>query len=129
MNHQLQKEIFYEIYPNSFMDSDGDGYGDFQGIIDRLDYVKDLGVTAIWLNPHYVSSWKDGGYDVVDHYHADERFGGDAGFEKLLQEVHKRGLKLIIDLVVGHTSEDNPLFLQSASTEKSAYDSAGYLCL
>lgn len=110
MNHQLQKEIFYEIYPNSFMDSDGDGYGDFQGIIDRLDYVKDLGVTAIWLNPHYVSSWKDGGYDVVDHYHADERFGGDAGFEKLLQEVHKRGLKLIIDLVVGHTSEDNPLF-------------------
>ena len=51
MNHQLQKEIFYEIYPNSFMDSDGDGYGDFQGIIDRLDYVKDLGVTAIWLNP------------------------------------------------------------------------------
>ena len=76
MNHQLQKEIFYEIYPNSFMDSDGDGYGDFQGIIDRLDYVKDFGVTAIWLNPHYVSSWKDGGYDVVDHYHADERFGG-----------------------------------------------------
>ena len=122
MNHQLQKEIFYEIYPNSFMDSDGDGYGDFQGIIDRLDYVKELGVTAIWLNPHYVSSWKDGGYDVVDHYHADERFGGDAGFEKLLQEVHKRGLKLIIDLVVGHTSEDNPLFLQSASTQKSAYD-------
>lgn len=122
MNLNLKKEIFYEIYPNSFIDSDADGYGDFQGIVDRLDYVKDLGVTAIWLNPHYVSSWKDGGYDVVDYYHADKRFGGDAGFEKLLAEVHKRGLKLIIDLVVGHTSEDNEMFLQSASAGKSAYD-------
>lgn len=122
MNKDLQKEIFYEIYPNSFMDADGDGYGDFQGIVDRLDYVKELGVTAIWLNPHYVSSWKDGGYDVVDYYHADERFGGDAGFAKLLSEVHRRGLKLIVDLVAGHTSEDNPMFLQSASARKSAYD-------
>ncbi len=122
MNENLKKEIFYEIYPHSFLDTDGDGYGDFEGIIRKLGYLQELGVTAIWLNPHFVSSWKDGGYDVVDYYHASPRFGGDEGFLRLLKECHNRQIKLVIDLVAGHTSEDNEMFLQSASAEKTAFD-------
>ena len=112
MNNRLKDEVFYEIYPNSFKDSNGDGYGDFQGIIEKLDYVKKLGVTAIWLNPHFDSPFKDGGYDVRDFYHASKRFGSDEEFFKLVDEIHARGMKIIIDLVCGHTSEENEIFLQ-----------------
>ena len=119
MNEKLKKEIFYEIYPNSFKDSNGDGYGDFKGIIEKLDYVKDLGVSAIWLNPHFDSPFKDGGYDVKDYFHASKRFGTDEEFLQLVNEVHQRGLKIIIDLVAGHTSEENEMFLQSASPIKN----------
>ena len=122
MNNRLKDEVFYEIYPNSFKDSNGDGYGDFQGIIEKLDYVKNLGVTAIWLNPHFDSPFKDGGYDVRDFYHASKRFGSDEEFFKLVDEIHARGMKIIIDLVCGHTSEENEIFLKSASAYPSEYD-------
>ena len=122
MNEQLKNEIFYEIYPNSFKDSNNDGYGDFQGIIEKLDYVKNLGVTAIWLNPHFDSPFKDGGYDVKDYFHASKRFGTDDEFFKLVEEIHNRGMKIIIDLVCGHTSEENEIFLKSASSSPSEYD-------
>ena len=122
MNNNLKKEIFYEIYPNSFKDSNNDGYGDFQGIIGKLDYVKNLGVTAIWLNPHFDSPFKDGGYDVKDYFHASKRFGTDEEFFQLVEEVHKRDMKIIIDLVCGHTSEENEMFLKSASPYPSEYD-------
>ena len=115
MNLNLKNEIFYEIYPNSFKDSNGDGYGDFKGIIEKLDYVASLGVTSIWLNPHFDSPFKDGGYDVKDYFKASSRFGTDEEFFKLVDEVHKRGMKIIIDLVAGHTSEENEMFLKSAS--------------
>lgn len=119
MNLDLKKEIFYEIYPNSFKDSNGDGFGDFKGIIEKLDYVASLGVTAIWLNPHFDSPFKDGGYDVRDYFHSSSRFGSDEEFFELVNEVHKRGMKIIIDLVAGHTSEENEMFLKSASPERN----------
>lgn len=123
MNKELRKEIFYEIYPNSFKDSNNDGYGDFNGIIEKLDYVKSLGVTAIWLNPHFDSPFKDGGYDVRDYFHASSRFGTDEEFLNLVNEIHNRKMKIIIDLVAGHTSEENEMFLQSASNvENEMYD-------
>ena len=121
MQQWVKDLVFYEIYPNSFKDSNGDGYGDLPGIISKLDYVKELGANAIWLNPHFVSSFKDGGYDVVDFFHVDKRFGNDGDFKKLIEEMHHRDMKLIIDLVAGHTSEDNEIFLQSAKPERNEY--------
>ena len=121
MQQWIKDLIFYEIYPNSFKDSDGDGYGDLPGIISKLDYVKDLGANAIWLNPHFESAFKDGGYDVVDFFHVAKRFGTDEDFKKLIEEMHKRDMKLIIDLVAGHTSEDNPVFIESAKPERNEY--------
>ncbi len=117
----LKDAIFYEIYPNSFKDSNDDGYGDFLGIISKLDYVKDLGVNAIWLNPHYDSPFMDGGYDVRDFFKCSSRFGTEEEFDKLVSECHKRNIHLIVDLVAGHTSEENEMFLKSASPKHNEY--------
>ena len=116
----LKDAIFYEIYPNSFKDSNNDGYGDFLGIISKLDYVKDLGVNAIWLNPHYDSPFMDGGYDVRDFFKCSSRFGTEE-FDKLVSECHKRNIRLIVDLVAGHTSEENEMFIKSASPKHNEY--------
>ncbi len=109
----LSDAVFYQIYPSSFQDSNGDGYGDLQGIISRLDYIKSIGITAIWLNPVYVSGWTDGGYDIIDYYRVDKRFGDNDDLVELIQKAHARGIKVVMDLVAGHSSDQCEWFLQS----------------
>lgn len=87
----LSRAIFYQIYPSSFQDSDGNGIGDLPGIISRLDYIQSLGVNALWLNPVYESGWFDGGYDIIDFYRIDPRFGTNSDMVRLIDEAHKRG--------------------------------------
>ena len=96
--------VVYQVYPFSFMDSDNDGWGDIEGIISKLDYIKDLGVTAIWFSPLYKSPDFDYGYDVADYLDIDEKFGTMADFDRLLEECHRRDLKVIMDMVINHTS-------------------------
>lgn len=122
-NTWLKSAIFYEIYPNSYMDSDGDGYGDLKGITSKLDYIKSLGCNAIWLNPHYDSPFMDGGYDVRDYFKVSERFGSEQDFDDFIKTAHAKGIKVILDLVPGHTSEQNADFLKSAqNTPNDMYD-------
>lgn len=111
-----QNGLIYHIYPLSFMDGNGDGMGDLPGIIHRLDYVASLGVDAIWLSPIYPSPMKDFGYDVSDYTGIHPLFGNMADFDRLLAEVHQRGLCLILDLVPNHTSDQHPWFLESRSS-------------
>ncbi|MCH5158990.1 MAG: glycosylase [Clostridiales bacterium] len=114
MTTWLKTAVFYEIYPNSFCDSDGDGYGDLVGITSKLDYVRSLGANAIWLNPIYDSPFMDGGYDVRDYFKVSPRFGSEKDFDVFIADAHARGIKVILDLVPGHTSEQHPDFLKSA---------------
>lgn len=111
----IKNAVFYDIYPSSFMDSDGNGIGDIPGIISRLDYVKSLGVDAIWMNPVFESGWFDGGYDIIDYYNIDPRFGTNADIRRLVDEAHKRGLKVCLDLVPGHTSNQSEWFKKAAT--------------
>lgn len=111
--------VIYQIYPRSFMDANGDGVGDLQGITDRLDYLQWLGVHAIWISPIYPSPMADFGYDIADYTGIDARFGTMADFDKLLQEAHHRGLKVILDLVPNHTSDRHPWFIESKSSKDS----------
>lgn len=112
---------FYEIYPQTFKDSNGDGIGDLKGIISKLDYVKSLGVDAIWLNPFYVSPFRDAGYDVADYYHVDKRYGTDQDAKDLFRIAKEKGLRVIIDFVPGHTSIDHPWFKASCSDKPNKY--------
>ena len=121
MKEKLANLILYEIYPNSFKDDNNDGYGDLKGIISKLDYVKGLGVDGIWLNPHFDSPFNDGGYDIKDYYNVSPRFGSNEDFKNLIDEIHKRGMILLIDLVPGHTSEQHPMFLKSADVVKNEF--------
>ena len=113
--------VVYQIYPFSFMDSNNDGWGDIEGIISRLDYIRDLGVTAIWFSPLYRSPDYDYGYDVSDYRAIDEKFGTMEDFERLLDECHKRDLKVIMDMVVNHTSTEHPWFKEAVSSPDSPY--------
>lgn len=121
MSNWIKDALFYEIYPISFKDSNGDGLGDLNGIISKLEYVKELGFNAIWLNPFYKSTFKDGGYDITDFFKVDRRFGTLQHFKNLLKKAHELDLKIIVDLVPGHTSEEHPFFLESAKAEKNEY--------
>ena len=112
-----KEAVVYQIYPKSFADSDGDGVGDLQGIIDRLDYVASLGVDVIWLNPVYESPQHDNGYDISDYRAIHEAYGTMADWEELLDEVHDRGMKLIMDLVVNHRSTEHEWFQKSRRGE------------
>lgn len=112
---------FYEIYPTSFYDSNNDGIGDLKGIEEKLSYVKELGFNAIWLNPFYKSPFKDGGYDVSDYFQVDEKFGTMDDYKSLLKRAHELGIKIIIDLVPGHTSEEHELFQKSGAGTKNEY--------
>lgn len=112
--------VFYEIFVRSFNDSDGDGIGDLQGVIDKLDYLKDLGVNGIWLMPILESSSYHG-YDVDDYYSIDEEYGTMKDFEKLLKEAHKRDIKVIMDMVINHTSVNNEWFKSACEGEDSEY--------
>ncbi len=113
--------IVYQIYPRSFQDANGDGVGDLRGIAERLDYLQELGVNAIWLSPFYTSPMADFGYDVADYCNVDPMFGTLDDFRHLLAEIHKRDLKLIIDLVPNHTSDEHPWFKLSRLSKSSPY--------
>jgi len=111
-----QSAVFYQIYPRSYADSNGDGIGDIPGIIGKLDYLKDLGIDAIWLSPHYPSPQADCGYDVADYCAVAPEYGTMADFKRLLDEVHQRGMRLILDLVLNHTSDQHAWFKESRSS-------------
>lgn len=108
--------VVYQIYPRSFQDSNGDGVGDLRGIIKRLPYLESLGIGAVWISPIYTSPMKDFGYDISDFYNIDPLFGTLADFDELVVEMHKRGIKIIMDLVINHTSSEHPWFKESCSS-------------
>ena len=114
-----KEAIGYQIYPRSFKDSNGDGIGDLQGIISKLDYLKDLGIDVIWICPMYKSPNDDNGYDISDYKEILSDFGNMNDFDELLNEIHKRDMKLIIDLVVNHTSDEHEWFIESKSSKDS----------
>ena len=120
MNKLWWKEaVAYQIYPRSFMDSNGDGIGDIQGIISKLDYLKDLGIDVIWVSPMYQSPNDDNGYDISDYQEIMAEFGTMGDFDLLLEETHRRDMKLILDLVINHTSDEHPWFIESRSSKES----------
>ncbi|MGO4817548.1 glycoside hydrolase family 13 protein [Flavobacterium sp. W22_SRS_FP1] len=116
-----KEAVVYQIYPRSFKDSNGDGVGDLKGIISKLDYVQNLGIDAVWLNPIYASPNDDNGYDISNYREIMPDFGTMEDFDLLLQELHKRGIKLIMDLVVNHSSDEHEWFLQSKSSRDNPY--------
>jgi glycosidase len=116
-----QNAIFYQIYPQTFCDSDGDGVGDLKGIISKLDYVKSLGVDAIWLNPIYESPFRDGGFDITDFCKVAPRYGTNDDAKALFDAAHKLGLKVIMDFVPGQTSIDHPWFKASCDPKPNKY--------
>ncbi|MBM7703270.1 glycoside hydrolase family 13 protein [Metabacillus iocasae] len=116
-----KEAVAYQIYPRSFMDSNGDGIGDIQGVISKLDYLKDLGIDVIWICPIYQSPNDDNGYDISDYQDIMNDFGTMDDFDQLLEEVHARGMKLIMDLVINHTSDEHPWFIESRSSKENPY--------
>lgn len=122
MNQTWWKEsIVYQIYPRSFMDSNGDGIGDIQGIISKLDYLKELGVNVLWISPMYQSPMDDNGYDISDYQAIYKDFGTMEDFDLMLSEAHKRGIKILMDLVVNHTSDEHAWFVESRSAKDNPY--------
>ena len=117
----LRDAVFYEIYPSSFYDSNGDGIGDIDGIRQKLPYVKDLGCNALWLNPCFDSPFKDGGYDVRDYKLVAPRYGANEDLYALFREAHALGIRVLLDLVPGHTSEEHPWFVESGKAERNEY--------
>ena len=122
----LDNAIFYEIYPQSFQDTNADGIGDLRGIINRLDYIRDLGCNAIWLNPCFDSPFTDAGYDVADYKKVAPRYGTNEDLKELFREAHSRGLRVILDLVPGHTSVQHPWFLESMKSQPNEFSTAMY---
>jgi glycosidase len=117
----LHNAVFYQIYPQTFYDSNGDGIGDLPGIIEKLDYVKSLGVDGIWINPFFESPFCDAGYDVSDYYKVAPRYGTNDDAKKMFDEAEKRGLKILFDYVISYTSIEHPWFIESAKQEKNKY--------
>lgn len=116
-----KEAVAYQIYPRSFYDANGDGIGDIQGIIDKLDYLVDLGIDVIWISPIYESPNDDNGYDISDYHDILDEFGTMEQFDKLLAEVHKRGMRLIMDLVINHTSDEHEWFVEARSSKDNPY--------
>ncbi|MCM1523380.1 MAG: alpha-amylase family glycosyl hydrolase [Ruminococcus sp.] len=117
----LDNAVFYEIYPQSFCDSNGDGIGDFNGIISKLGYIKELGCNAVWLNPCFSSPFGDAGYDISDYYSAAPRYGSNEDLKRLFSEIHRLGMHILLDLVPGHTSVEHKWFKESMKAEKNRY--------
>ncbi|MBP1545809.1 MAG: glycosylase [Oscillospiraceae bacterium] len=117
----LDNAVFYEIYPQSFKDTNGDGIGDFKGITEKLDYIKELGCNAVWLNPCFESPFGDAGYDVSDYYKAAPRYGTNEDLKQLFDECHKRGMHILLDLVPGHTSVEHKWFKESMKAGKNEF--------
>ena len=116
-----KEAIIYQIYPRSFKDSNGDGIGDLKGIFLKLDYIKSLGVDVIWINPVYSSPNDDNGYDVSDYQNIMDDFGTMDDFDELLTAIHSLGLKLVMDLVVNHSSDEHEWFKQSRSSRDNPF--------
>ena len=115
-----QRGVIYQVYPRSFMDSNGDGIGDLAGITSRLDYLAEtLGIDALWLSPFYPSPMADFGYDVMDYVGVDPIFGDLAAFDELVRQAHQRDLKIIIDFVPNHTSDQHPWFVEARTSRSS----------
>lgn len=122
MREEWWKEaVVYQIYPRSFYDSNNDGVGDINGIIQKLDYLKELGIDVIWLSPVYQSPNADNGYDISDYHTIMKEFGTMEDFDHLLNEAHKRNLRIVMDLVVNHTSDEHEWFTKSRSLPDSRY--------
>lgn len=117
----LNKAIFYQIYPQSFFDSNADGIGDILGIRQKLDYLESLGVNAVWINPCFVSPFQDAGYDVADYYQVAPRYGTNADLKALFSEANQRGIRILLDLVPGHTSVEHPWFVESQKHARNPY--------
>ncbi|GIP09415.1 alpha amylase catalytic subunit [Paenibacillus macerans] len=114
-----KEAVAYQIYPRSFMDSNGDGVGDIPGIISKLDYLQELGIDVIWICPIYKSPNDDNGYDISDYQDIMDEFGTMEDFDRLLSGIHERGMKVIMDLVLNHTSDEHPWFIESRSSRNN----------
>ncbi|WP_100397967.1 alpha,alpha-phosphotrehalase [Bacillus sp. FJAT-44742] len=121
MNEWWRNSVVYQIYPKSFNDTTGNGVGDLPGIIEKLDYLKKLGVDVVWLTPPYKSPQNDNGYDISDYYSIHEEYGTMKDFDRLLEEAHKRDIKIIMDIVVNHTSTDHEWFIESKQSKDNPY--------
>ena len=113
--------VVYQIYPRSFQDSNGDGIGDISGIISRLDYLSELGIDVIWLSPVYESPQDDNGYDISDYYAIYHEFGTMEDMEALIREAGKRGIRIVMDLVANHSSDEHPWFVEARKGRDSKY--------
>ncbi len=120
-NKWWKNAVVYQIYPKSFQDSDGDGIGDIPGIISRLDYLKKLGIDAIWLSPVYRSPQDDNGYDISDYQDIEPMFGTMEDMEQLFVEAKKRGIRIMMDLVLNHTSDEHRWFLEAKKSKDNPY--------
>ena len=120
-NNWWKEGVVYQIYPRSFKDTTGNGLGDLQGVIEKLDYIKSLGVNMIWICPVYESPNHDNGYDISDYKKISDVFGGNETFERLVSEMHKRDLRIIMDLVVNHTSDEHSWFKLAKTSKKNKY--------
>ena len=116
-----QQAVVYQIYPRSFQDSDGDGIGDIRGIISRLDYLRELGIDAIWLSPVYRSPQDDNGYDISDYQDIDPMFGSLADMEELIRQAKERNIRIIMDLVLNHTSDEHRWFQEAKKSKDNPY--------
>jgi hypothetical protein len=114
-----REAVFYQVYPRSFADANGDGIGDLAGLTERLDYLVDLGIDAVWLSPHYPSPLRDLGYDISDFRGVDPAYGTIDDIVRLLEGAHRRGIRVVLDLVLNHTSDQHPWFVESRASAKS----------
>ena len=121
MQEWWKEEIVYQIYPKSFKDSNHDGIGDIQGIIEKLDYLEDLGVTMLWICPVYQSPMDDNGYDISDYYQIHPDFGTMEDIDELIQKAKERHIKIIMDLVINHTSDEHAWFQEALKNPDSPY--------
>ena len=113
--------VLYQIYPQSFKDTDGDGFGDFRGVIEELDYLQSLGITMVWMNPFFESPLVDNGYDVSNYREILSRYGTMEDFQEMLDGMHQRGIKFVLDVVVNHSSDQHEWFKQSRSSRDNPY--------
>ena len=116
-----KESIVYQIYPRSFKDSNGDGIGDLNGITEKMDYLQKLGINVLWLSPVYQSPNDDNGYDISDYQAIMDEFGTMEDFDRMLAAAHEHGIKLVMDLVVNHTSDEHPWFIESQKAVDNPY--------
>ena len=116
-----KKSVVYQIYPRSFCDTNGDGIGDLPGIIAKLDYLKELGVDLLWISPFYPSPMDDNGYDISDYYGVDPVFGVNEDADRLIQEAKKRGIRIMLDMVINHCSDEHEWFQKALKDPEGKY--------